>query len=275
MTAKRRRIPAFLRAGARLIRLRDLWDKLLHIGACAILLWASGGRTGTPAAGLILYLAGVSALLIGGYTANDTADFHKDRLGGADTRGPGRRRGQSLAVAITALTLGTILLMVAVSGVLSKALTAGSVLLGVEYSLPPLRFKERGIWGVIVGAFTQRPALFLIWAASLGVWDRLTAFMAVWLFAVGMAGMLGHQVLDRWRDRAGQVRTFVFLKGPRPALRLGAACAAAAGAAAVAPLVLMPFDRAWPVAAALLLMSAVSAGKALKASRKIGRLDPD
>lgn len=275
MTPERQGIPALVRKGARLIRFRDLWDKPFHIGACAILLWDHAGKAAASASDLALYIAGVSALLMGGYAANDAADFHKDRLAGTDPRGPGPRRGQSLAAAIAALSLGTILIMAAVSGLMPRAIAAISILLGVEYSMPPLRFKERGIWGVVVGAFTQRPALFLVWAAFLGVRDGLAVVLTVWLFVVGMVGMLGHQVLDRGRDRAGRLRTFVFRKGPRPALRLGVVCAAIAGIATVAPLALLPFDRAWPAAAALLLMSAVSAGKALKASRKIGPLDAD
>ncbi len=273
MIAEREGIPSFLRYGTRLLRLRDLWDKLLQIGACAVLIWALPEPSRADASGLVLYIAGVFFLLVGGYTVNDVADFGQDRRSGADPRGSAPRRGHSLAASITALSLGTILIMAAAGGVLGRAAAGGSVLLGVEYSLPPLRFKERGIWGVIIGAFAQRPALFLVWAAALDARDRLTAILTAWLFFVGMIGMLGHQVLDRGRDRAGQVRTYVFREGPRAALRLGAVCAAAAGIATVAPLVLMPFDRAWPAAATLLAMSAVSAGKALIAFRKVRPLD--
>jgi 4-hydroxybenzoate polyprenyltransferase len=272
MTTAQRGAPGLLRYGARLLRLRNLWDKFLHIGACAVSLGARPGPVRADAFGLALYLAGVFFLLVGGYAVNDVADFRQDRIAGTDARGPGPRRSHSLSASIAALSFGTILIMV-VDGVLPRTIAFGTILLGVEYSLPPLRFKERGIWGVIVGAFAQRPALFLVWAAALGVWDTLTAVLTAWLFFIGMIGMLGHQVLDRGRDRAGRVRTFVFRKGPRPALRLGAVCAAAAGIATVAPLVLMPFDRAWPATAMLLAMLSVSAGKALKASRKIGPLD--
>ena len=274
MTEERQGIPGLLRYGARLLRLRDLWDKLLHIGACSVLLWAGSGPTRANLPALALYLAAVLFLLIGGYALNDAADYRQDRLAGADPRGPGPRRGHSLAVSLAALSAGTILILMAAGSVVSRTVAAGSILLGVEYSLPPLRFKERGIWGVVVGASAQRPALFLVWAAALGARAGVVLVLAIWLFFVGLTGMLGHQVLDRGRDRAGRVRTFVFRKGPRAALRLGAASAAAAGVATVAPLALMPFAKAWPVTAVLLAMSAVSAGKALKAFRKIGPLDP-
>ena len=273
MTAERHGTPGSLRYGARLMRFRDLWDKLLHIGACTVLLWARPGPARPDASGPALYLAAVLFLLIGGYAVNDAADFHNDRLAGADPRGQGPRRGHSLAASIAALSLGTILIMTA-GGVPARTIAVGTILLGVEYSLPPLRFKERGIWGIIVGAFAQRPGLFLVWAAALGVWDSLTAVLTAWLFFIGMTGMLGHQVLDRGRDRAGGVRTFVFRKGPRSALRLGAAFAIAAGIATVSPLVLMPVARALPIAMALAALSGVSIWKGLKASRKIGPLDP-
>jgi 4-hydroxybenzoate polyprenyltransferase len=274
MTAERQGLPGFLHYGARLLRLRDLWDKLLHIGACSVLLWAVPVTARSGVSALAIYLAAVLFLLIGGYALNDVADFRQDRLAGADPRGPGPRRSHSLAASIATLSLGMILIMAAADRVLPRAVAAGSILLGVEYSLPPLRFKERGIWGVVVGALTQRPALFLVWAATLDAWDRLVIVLTFWLFFVGMIGMLGHQVLDRGHDKDGRVRTFVFRQGPRPALRLGAACAVAAGIATVAPLILMPFARAWPVAAALAAMSGISIWKGLKASQKIGPLDP-
>ncbi len=273
MTAAREGTPGSFRYGARLLRLRDMWDKILQLGACSVMLWAVPGTARSGVSALAIYLAAVLFLLIGGYALNDVADFRQDRLSGPDSRGPGPRRTHSLAVSLAALSAGTILIMTAAGSVIPRAAAAGSILLGVEYSLPPLRFKERGIWGVVVGAAAQRPVLFLVWAAALGARDRLVFILTIWLFLVGLTGMLGHQVLDRGRDRAGRVRTFVFRKGPRTALRLGAASAAAAGVATVAPLALMPFAEAWPVTAVLLAMSAVSVGKALKAFRKIGPLD--
>jgi 4-hydroxybenzoate polyprenyltransferase len=274
MTEERRGLPGFLRRGARLLRLRDMWDKSLHIGACSALLWARSGPARADVSTLALYLAAVLFLLVGGYALNDVADFRQDRLAGADPRGPGPRRSHSLALSLAALSAGTILIMTAAGGVIPRVVAAGSILFGVEYSLPPLRFKERGIWGIVVGASAQRPALFFVWAAALGEWDGLVFVLAIWLFVVGLTGMLGHQVLDRGRDRAGRVRTFVLRKGPRPALWLGAACAAAAGVATVAPLALMPLAEAWPVTVVLLAMSAVPGGKALRAFRKVGPLDP-
>jgi 4-hydroxybenzoate polyprenyltransferase len=273
MTTAQRGDPGLLRYGARLLRLRNLWDKFLHIGTCAVLIWALPGPVRADAFGLALYLAGVFFLLVGGYAVNDVADFRQDRIAGTDARGPGPRRSHSLSASIATLSLGTILIMAAADGVLARAVAGGSILLGVEYSLPPLRFKERGIWGILVGAAAQRPALFLVWVATHGVWDRLDAVLTIWLLLVGLIGMLGHQVLDRRRDRAARVGTFVFRKGPRFALGLGAACAIAAGVTTVAPLVLMPFARAWPVTAVLAAMSGIPFGKGLRAARKIGPLD--
>lgn len=272
MTTRRRRISNVLRYGSRLLRLREFWDKLLHIGACAVLLRVRPGPAAADAPGMVLYLAGVFFLLIGGYAVNDVADFRQDRLAGGKPGASAPRREHSLAASIAALSLGAILIMTAAGGVLPRAVAAGSILLGVEYSLPPLRFKERGIWGVVIGALTQRPALFLVWAATLDAWDRIVVVLTLWLFFVGMIGMLGHQVVDRGRDKAGRVGTFVFRQGPRPALRLGAACAIAAGLATVAPLIVMPFAKAWPYAATLAAMSGVSIGKGMKAFRKIGPL---
>jgi 4-hydroxybenzoate polyprenyltransferase len=270
MSGERRTLADGLRYGLRLTRVRDLWDKILHLTACVVVLWLHAGRAGASASALVLCLAGFALLLMGGYAANDFADFDKDRVAGGGQRGASFRRGHSLAAALSTLALGSLLIVATAPGFRARAIVAAALLVGLSYSLPPFRFKERGLWGVVVGAFAQRPALFLVWAAGLGSWNALAAVLAAWLFFIGMVGMLGHQVLDRERDRAGRVRTFVFLRGRRLALGLAALCAAAAGIATLAPLAFLPFERAAPAVVTLILMSAASALKSAYAARKIG-----
>jgi len=153
-------------------------------------------------------------------------------------------------------------------GALPLAIAIGTIFLGVEYSLPPIRFKERGIWGVVIGALTQRPMIFLVWAAALDAWNTYTLVLACWLFSGGMAGMLGHQVLDRGYDRAGRVRSFVLQKGLRFTGRLGAACGIVIALATLAPFAMMPTRQALLHAGALAAMLLVYAGKGLRLLRQ-------
>lgn len=274
MTEERRE-PGPVSRAARLLRLRDVWDKILHLAGCAALSWVHSGRTGASASALGLYVAGVAALIIGGYAVNDAADHDQDLRAGKNAGKAAVPKAHSLAAAVAFLSLGTVLVLAVANGTAARALAIGTVLLGVAYSVPPIRLKERGIWGVLAGAAAQRPALFLVWAATLGARAALAVVLSLWLFFIGAVGILGHQLLDRRRDRTGSVRTFVLRNGVRPAVCLIALCAAVAALAALAPLAFLPFDQAWPLVASLIIMSAVSAGKALKASRKIGPLDAD
>jgi 4-hydroxybenzoate polyprenyltransferase len=264
MSEGKRREPGPLRRLAVLLRLKDVWDKVVHLAGCAALLWADGGRAGASWTDLVLYVAGVSLLLMGGYAVNDVADHRQDRQAEKRPGSPAPPRKHSLIAAAICLSIGTALTLAAAEGRPARALAAGAVLLGIAYSVPPVRFKERGIWGVLVGAAVQRPILFLVWSLTLGARGPLVVILALWLFLVGTTGILGHQLLDHERDRTSGVRTFVFRKGSVPAFGLGGASAAAAGLAALSPLALIPPERAWPIAAVLAAMTGVMVLKALR-----------
>lgn len=274
MTSMSRSIREALRYGIRLWRIWELWDKLLHVSGCAGLLLLHSGLAEADVSEWALYVAAAFFLLVGGYTVNDAADFAQDRLSGKKAIEPAPLRIHSLASSIAAIALGMLLIVEATRGALPLAVATGTVFLGVEYSLPPIRFKERGIWGVVVGALTQRPALFLVWVAAIDAWNAYALALACWLFFGGVAGMLGHQVLDRVHDLTGRVRTFVFRKGLRPVHRLGAACGIATALTAFAPFALMPARQALLHAGVLVAMSSVYAVKGLKSLRRIRRADP-
>jgi len=139
----------------------------------------------------------------------------------------------------------------------------------VEYSLPPLRFKERGILGILVGAATQRPALFLVFVAMTGTWNWLAAVLTAWLLLGGFLAILGHQVEDFQNDVRARVDTFTTRRGCPLVLRCCFACAAGTGVAVLAPFAFVrPADALLP-ALAMALMSLVYASKGVRA---LGRL---
>jgi UbiA prenyltransferase family/Sulfotransferase family len=83
------------------------------------------------------------------------------------------------------------------------------------YSLPPLRLKARGIWGVIADASGAHllPALFGVvlvyhWQA-VPIDPAWFTVVAVWSFCYGLRGILWHQLIDRDQDTTAGVRTFV------------------------------------------------------------------
>jgi 4-hydroxybenzoate polyprenyltransferase len=168
-----------------------------------------------------------------------------------------------------ALTAGLILIYAVTNEILPRVLTAVTILIGIEYSLPPLRFKGRGIWGVIIGSVTQKPAIFVIFVAIISEWNWLGAVLTVWLFCGGLLGMLGHQILDYHNDLTSGVRTFVVRHGPRLALMLSIVCALLIIMTIMAPLVFVPFTEALPVVCLLAAFSSVYLGKGLRSIRKI------
>jgi len=258
-----------LRYVVRLVRVRDWWDKILYVAGAAFLLWNGSGRVGVDAHAFALYVAGVLCLLIGGYTINDVADFPQDTRVPREDIGPTPRRHHSLVVALAGLVVGMTLLLAATREPLPRAIAVVNLLIGVEYSLPPMRFKERGVWGVIVGAWTQKPGLFLVSAAMLGVWNWLCVLLTVWLFCGGALAMLGHQILDHRNDLAAGVRTFVTRRGPKLALRLCFVCACVIGMTVLAPFAFAPAAEALPMVGMLAALSSVYAGKGLRALRKL------
>jgi hypothetical protein len=83
------------------------------------------------------------------------------------------------------------------------------------YSLPPFRFKARGVAGVFADAsgahlFPTFLAVALAYRASgtapEAVWLTATS---LWALAYGLRGILWHQLLDVDADRTASVRTFV------------------------------------------------------------------
>lgn len=113
------------------------------------------------------------------------------------------------------------------------------------YSLPPVRLKTRGVWGLLADAsgshlFPTLLASLLVFATagrvSEGPW--LTC-VGVWAAAYGLRGILWHQLLDAESDRLAGARTFVQRHGENLARRLGVAVVFPVEIVALAGLVVM------------------------------------
>jgi hypothetical protein len=95
------------------------------------------------------------------------------------------------------------------------------------YSLPPLRLKVRGFWGVLADAcgahlFPTLVAILLAFRAGGREADTLwLAAGAAWAFGYGLRGILWHQLADRDNDRTAGVRTFAQRHPPRLASWIG------------------------------------------------------
>jgi 4-hydroxybenzoate polyprenyltransferase len=88
------------------------------------------------------------------------------------------------------------------------------------YSFKPLRFKERGIIGLIVAAGAQRSALFLVYGQLLLANASHVLFFMIWLFIIGFQDELGHQLTDMENDEKASVKTWVSQVGQKKGKRV-------------------------------------------------------
>ena len=106
---------------------------------------------------------------------------------------------------------------------------AGAWAAFAAYSLPPLRLKGRGSWGILADASGAHlfPALMAVFAISVAtsgtppaaLW---TATVAVWAMAWGARGIIGHQIADETHDRASGSASIVVAWGREKARRAAA-----------------------------------------------------
>jgi len=120
-----------------------------------------------------------------------------------------------IAGAVPWLVVGVDLVSIGLLGLLIYALA-------VIYSAPPIRLKERGIWGVVADASLAHavPVLFVI-ALVVGLADEKTAISplavaisGLWALCIGLRGIILHQIWDHENDLRAGLSTFVVRVGP-------------------------------------------------------------
>jgi hypothetical protein len=145
--------------------------------------------------------------------SNDLCDRREDQAAGkmrwiGSLPGP---LGLMITAFLMAAGLTTVLL---VGGSLRATLVyAGTILLGLFYSLKPLRFKERGIWGLLVYALSATMVFVLVpwtWFPSGPV--LLAALLAA-VMSDKWIQIHFHQVVDQPADLEKATRTYAVRVG--------------------------------------------------------------
>ncbi len=162
---------------------------------------------------IIFLLLSVSATSLG-YLVNDYADRELDRLHGKQNTFAGD--SDTTAKIILVLMLGLVVLFsLPFSGnMFFVGLLILWIFLALGYSLPPLRFKERGLTGLILVSIAQR---------LLPVWMLFTVFdfpfnleiiiLSIYILLRGITSDLNHQLQDYRHDVQTQTETAVVVKG--------------------------------------------------------------
>jgi hypothetical protein len=230
MTAAGIRIAAGrLRNLAGVVRMPDWWE--FKLSPILAIFWGVALGCGRP----LLPLASTAAVLLVAVAAcavfvsvlNDVTDLEVDRIAGK----PNRMRGHSVLARAALLGIPALIgLGIATMWRGHPALAAvylGSFLAFILYSVPPVRFKGRAALGVAADAagahlFPTLTATLLAFAAMNLPADRLLIGAAcAWSFALGVRGILWHQLGDVAADARTGVRTLPRAVAPATIVRLG------------------------------------------------------
>lgn len=151
---------------------------------------------------------------------NDLIDAEQDAAAG-------KRRWIQLVArpigwAVVALlpTIGVLVLVVCGAPALVLCSYAAAMLVAALYSLPPLRLKERGAWGLIAYGGSTALAFALapwLWLAP-GVWAAGALVCAAVLLDKAVI-LLFHQIVDYPADHKARVGTYAVRSGLRRARR--------------------------------------------------------
>lgn len=198
-----------------LIRWRAWWYNKVPLSVTLMLLLLDGHRFSVDSAlAFVLLVLSVCAVGNYGYATNELYDIDEDarvgRKNAATDLGP--RRVQ--IIIITSAGLAVMLSWMA-AGAHGAGLTLLCLALPYIYSRPPWRIKERKWLGVAADALAAH-----VYPAALAMlvvvnWDLrsvpvlLAASVLAWSAAVGMRGILSHQLHTSERDRQGGLTTVV------------------------------------------------------------------
>ena len=144
---------------------------------------------------------------------NDLCDRREDQAAGkerwiASLPGP---VGLMITTSILAAGLTTVLLM---GGSLRAALAyAGTILLGLFYSLKPLRFKERGVWGLLVYALSATMIFVLVPWTWFPSGPALLGTLLAAVMSDKWIQIHFHQVDDHAADLGKATRTYAVRAG--------------------------------------------------------------
>jgi 4-hydroxybenzoate polyprenyltransferase len=185
---------------------------------------------------------------------NDLTDRDEDLEAGKPNRLAGRSRGYAAVLIAITVAAGLVFCFLWRRDTLLLSLYLAAWLAFSLYSLPPFRWKTRGILGVLCDAsgahlFPTLVAVVLTFRHAdrpvNAVW-LLT--VAAWAFATGIRGILLHQLEDLEADRHAGVRTFAQRHPPAVTARLGTFITFPIEIAALAAM-LWQLRSAWPLAA--------------------------
>lgn len=210
-------------------RATDWWSSkippLLSVAYLAILLRHLEAHAAAPLLGG--YLFSVCCVAVYGHVINDAFDVQADLQSGKLNAMAQLDRPERLGMCVTPLCAGFLPALVIHYSGTALCLLALNYLWPTLYSLPIVRLKERGLLGVVCDAMGPHIFPTLLALSMFGVLQDgappgeydYPKVILLWAAALGLKGILHHQVLDRERDLRSGVNTFATSVGAAPIMR--------------------------------------------------------
>jgi len=162
---------------------------------------------------LLLLLVALAACAAYVSVINDLTDFKEDQASGKANRLIGKSRAFAATVLACCIMLGVAVAILWRAEPLLLSLYLASWAAFTLYSLPPVRLKGRGVFGVLADASGAHLFPALLGAALVyhnrGEADTAwLAAVAVWSLSLGLRGILWHQLSDLHNDEKVGLSTF-------------------------------------------------------------------
>lgn len=160
-----------------------------------------------------VYFCFLTAFLASSYVVNDISDIEVDKKAGKAKVVAQMPLWLAISIVVLLIVAGSFpIIFFSEHKIQLLILVVIIFLFGFAYSLPGIRFKERGIWGLIECAFAQRclPLLIILYLVKLDVLQLL--LLSGWFvisFCDGLRYILIHQIVDIKNDLNSGVKTFV------------------------------------------------------------------
>ena len=188
----------------------------LMVGILLFFSYVNSTCVGDVVKNTIAYFLSVSMFLAISYVANDFSDIDVDIKAGKKKVIAEMPKCIVWISFFLMFLIGNIpIIMLAKNKIICSIIILITYVLGLSYSTLGLRFKERGIWGLIECSFAQRcMPLFLIICIE-PIKDFSVFYLIGWIiisFIDGLRYILIHQVLDMDNDIKSGVNTFVTQK---------------------------------------------------------------
>jgi|GEM_PF-1582638 len=164
---------------------------------------------------IIVSITVTSLYLAFGYAINDLSDKEVDRLAGKSNAMNEIKSAKAYLILSLLALMGLMLLIPYYSQKWVLVLAVTSYILAITYSLPPIRFKERGIAGIIVASVSQRVMPLLTAMAIFQNFSLIFWVLILLFITIGFRWIFIHQIIDMPYDEKAKVKTFARFQGYR------------------------------------------------------------